>query len=194
MKQISFLLIALFLFSWTSFADDYEKGLAAFKKGDYKTAIEIWEPLAKKGDVGAQYNLGQMKRNGLGVPKNYEQALYWYRKASAKGDPDAQYNLGLMHYLGHGVKKDPFSAVGWFKKAANQGNVNAQSNLGAMYGEGEGVPKDYPQSYMWFSLAAESGDQNAQAAVFFLSREMSISQMKKGQSLILEWKESFDKK
>lgn len=33
----------------------------------------------------AQFNLGIMYHNGLGVPQDYAQAVAWYRKAAAQG-------------------------------------------------------------------------------------------------------------
>ena len=43
---------------------DYQKGLTAYKSGDYATALREWTTLAKKGKALAQYNLGTMYANG----------------------------------------------------------------------------------------------------------------------------------
>tara|TARA_Y100000588_G_scaffold385306_1_gene478336 strand:+ start:7197 stop:7433 length:237 start_codon:yes stop_codon:yes gene_type:complete len=42
----------------TSWSADFNKGLAAYKSGDYATALHEWKPLAEQGDATAQYNLG----------------------------------------------------------------------------------------------------------------------------------------
>ena len=47
--------------SWSA---DLQKGLTAYKSGDYATALREWKPLAEQGDARAQYNLGQMYYNG----------------------------------------------------------------------------------------------------------------------------------
>jgi TPR repeat protein len=39
--------------------------MAAYKRGDYETAIREWKPLAKQGVADAQYNLGVMYGEGL---------------------------------------------------------------------------------------------------------------------------------
>ncbi|MSR43556.1 MAG: hypothetical protein EXS19_05920, partial [Pedosphaera sp.] len=39
----------------------------------------------EKGDASAQYNLGVMYANGLGVPKDEVEAVKWYRKAADQG-------------------------------------------------------------------------------------------------------------
>ena len=43
--------------SWSA---DYQKGLDAFNKGDYATALREWKPLAEQGNADAQFNLGTM--------------------------------------------------------------------------------------------------------------------------------------
>ena len=49
------------------YADDFQDGLDAYEKNDYKTAIEKFKPLAKQGYAKAQYYLSGMYRSGLGV-------------------------------------------------------------------------------------------------------------------------------
>lgn len=83
--------------SSTAFADDFSDGFAAYEKGDYKTAMELWKPYAKQGEPSAQYNLGLMYDNGEGVPEDDKQAIKWYRLAAWQGYAKAQYNLGLMN-------------------------------------------------------------------------------------------------
>ena len=54
---------------------DSQKGAAAYKSGDYATALRKWTPLAKQGNASARYNLGQMYRRGQGVQKNNKIAV-----------------------------------------------------------------------------------------------------------------------
>ena len=42
----------------TTTAGDYQKGLDAYNKGDYATALREWKPLAEQGHARAQTNLG----------------------------------------------------------------------------------------------------------------------------------------
>ena len=79
-------------------AQDFDKGLAAAKRGDYATALRERKPLAKLGDTRAQHNLGLMYRKGDGVPKDDAQAMKWYRKAAEQGHTRAQFDLGLGVY------------------------------------------------------------------------------------------------
>ena len=43
-----------------SWSQDFQKGNAAYKSGDFATALREWTPRAKQGDASAQYNLGVM--------------------------------------------------------------------------------------------------------------------------------------
>ena len=90
----------------------------------------------------AQLELGESYYFGRGVPKNYAEAVKWYRKAAEQNSPYAQNNFGQLYAMGEGVPKDRAEAVKWFRKAAEQNLSSAQHNLGVCYAKGEGVPKD----------------------------------------------------
>jgi hypothetical protein len=117
---------------------------------------------ADSGDANAQFFLGAMYYEGLGVPKNAAKAVEWYQKAAAQGNASAQFNLGAMYYGGVGVPKDAVKAVEWFQKAAAQGNASAQFSLGVMYTKGEGMPEDAAKAVEWFQKAAAQGNASAQ--------------------------------
>jgi hypothetical protein len=144
------------------FAGAVEDGLAAYKRGDYKTAVAIWTLAADKGDAEAQNDLGLLYDQGQGVAQDYNQAVAWFRKAADQGYAEAQNNLGLTYAKGQGVPQDNNQAVAWFRKAADQGYAEGQINLGAMYANGRGVLQDYNQAVSWFRKAAEKGFPRAQ--------------------------------
>ena len=86
--------------------DDFENAADAFEREDYETAYKLILPLAEQGDAYAQFNLGLMYGNGLGVPQDYKEAEKWYRLSAEQGHPEAQYNLGQMYRRGQGVQQD----------------------------------------------------------------------------------------
>ena len=150
-----------------------------YAAGDFKDAASGFKSLAKQGDPRAQFYLGLMYRNGEGVPRSDERAIYWYAKAAEQGHPDAQFNLGLIHDSGDGVPRDAQRALYWYTKAAQQGNNNArfylwyikasehkdpdaQFYLGLMYRNGDGVPRNDKQALYWYTKAARQGNVNAQ--------------------------------
>jgi TPR repeat protein len=65
---------------------DFQSGLEAYEKGDYKAAFKVFKPLAEQGDSDAQFCLGVMYTNGNGVPKDYIQAHMWLNLAAMAGD------------------------------------------------------------------------------------------------------------
>lgn len=49
--------------------------------------------VAEKGNAEAQYNLGLCYARGDGVPRDFAEAVKWYRKAAEQNHTGAQYNL-----------------------------------------------------------------------------------------------------
>ncbi len=128
---------------------------AADSRGDFATALRLYEPLANEGDSDAEFSLGRLYYNGKGVPHSNAEAAKWFGKAADQGQAAAQLYLGIMYAGGLGVPQDYAEAVMWYRKAADQGNDTARNFLGLMYYMGQGVPKDYVQADMWFSLSEE---------------------------------------
>ena len=118
-----------------------------------------------------------MYEKGLGVSKDYKEAVEWYQKAAEQGhararshqsnlesvlkfeecrsraqqgNVKAQNNLGWMYENGRGVAQDYKEAVKWYRKAAMQGYADAQYNLGVRYANGEGVEQDDKEAVMWY--------------------------------------------
>jgi len=96
-------LISLTVMPFSAVAQDFDKGLAAAKVGDFATALKEWKPLAEQGNAEAQNNLGLMYYKGEGVVQDYKEAVKWYRLAAEQGNGDAQRNLGFMYDIGKGV-------------------------------------------------------------------------------------------
>lgn len=68
---------------------DYSDGQAAFERQDYATALYELQPLAAQGDGRAQYLVGIIYRDGLGVQPDYVTAYAWLHVAAARGQPQA---------------------------------------------------------------------------------------------------------
>ncbi|GMR18172.1 MAG: hypothetical protein BMS9Abin33_0577 [Gammaproteobacteria bacterium] len=66
----------------------------AAELGDsYVKLFDIQLKLAKKGDAGAQYSVGEMYEQGMGATKSKGEAFRWYHSAAAQGDIRAIYKL-----------------------------------------------------------------------------------------------------
>lgn len=159
----------IFLLTATQvFAGQFERGIYAAQQGDYAKARKLWVPLAKHGNVKAEYNLGLLYHQGLGVRKNDHFAVKWWRKAAAQGDAMAQTNLGNMYNFGLGVPLNYKEAAKWYQYAANKGNETAQYNIGFMYLKGNGKPRNYHKAMYWFRRAANRGDAYARFYIGFM--------------------------
>jgi uncharacterized protein len=162
----------------------------AYHRGEYATVLQIIRPLADQGDANSQYNLGIMYQDGQGVPRDYDEAVKWFRLAADQGYANAQYDLGIMYRDGQGVPRDYAEAVKWFRLAADQGDAEAQSNLGIRYAEGQGVPQDYVRAHMWFNLSAAKGNQMAIKNRDQVAGHMTPAQIAEAQRFAREWKPS----
>ncbi len=62
--------------------------LLGFAGGSYgQTDFEVTKLLAEQGEAFAQYNLGVMYENGVGVPENDADAVKWFRLPSSEEMP-----------------------------------------------------------------------------------------------------------
>ena len=166
---------------------DLKKGLAAVERHDWAAALAEFRPLAEKGVLEAEVNLGNLYMKGLGVPEDYEAALRWFRKAAAQGNPVALGKLGLMHYYGFGVREDHAEAARWFRKAAGRDEPGAASVLATLYATGDGVEKDKTKAYYWYTVASERGHPTALETRNALVDEMSPGEINEALDLIADW-------
>ena len=132
--------------AWAAAFDD---GVTAFDRGHFDTAIALWTPLAERGDVAAQLNLGVLFEKGLGVAQNYAEAARWYMKAAIEGDQQAQYNVAVMYEKGTGLPLDHDKARYWYEKvlantspdrASLTTKQRARARLGNLFAPEEVIP------------------------------------------------------
>jgi TPR repeat protein len=76
-----------------AFAGPWEDGMAAYNRGDYMPAIQVFRAMAKQGNAKAQHLLGVMFRKGEGVPKNPARAHMWFSFAAKRGEANASAEL-----------------------------------------------------------------------------------------------------
>jgi len=100
-------------------------------KQDFDMAFLLMREAASKGNAKATYAVGCYFLQGLGVEKNYHNALQWLKIAA--GSPhyvaQAMYDLGYLYQEGLGVEVDLKQAQAWYEKAANKGYLPAKEKL-----------------------------------------------------------------
>jgi uncharacterized protein len=120
-------------------------------------AFKLFVSAASGGQAEAQNALGEIYRQGRGVPADFAKAAEWYRKAAQANYAPAQNSLGILYLDGKGVTRDLNEAARHFELAANQGDGWGLNNLGGMYEMGWGVAKDPAKAATLYKQAAAKG-------------------------------------
>nr|WP_216856751.1 tetratricopeptide repeat protein [Acidisoma sp. S159] len=131
----------------------------ALGRGDAKDMFGAlyWFQKATEGDdPNAELTKGYIYE--VGLPRDYNAALFWYMAASRHGVLLANYEIGGLYENGRGVKKDYKKAFAWYQKAASQGDANSEFKVGDFYDNGVGVRRDYKQAIAWYERAAAQGN------------------------------------
>jgi TPR repeat protein len=123
-------------------------GCKAANAGNFEAALNLWTPMARRGDAEAQYRIGLLYEQGTGLPQNPDQAARLYGRAAAQGHwralwrikkaakaggAVAQLCLGDFFNTAFGDNRDERQAQQWFERAAKQGLAEAQVHLGRTY-------------------------------------------------------------
>jgi len=161
LKAALLILLAFFVSPPLSIASD-DKAQHADGNSESSALFYHYKQLAERGESVAQYALGEIYAQGMGVPQNYDEALTWYRKAAEQGHAGAEFMLGRSYAKGFGVSRNKVEAVNWYRKAANQGHPEAQYMVAMMYTLGLVVHRDYVEAIKWHRKAADQGYGKAQ--------------------------------
>ena len=92
MKRL--LVIAAFVvgLAMPALGQDFVAGVAAYERGNYPAALQEWWPLAEHGHASAQYNLGVIYRDGVGVSQDLAQAASAPTQSEpSQWKPDSEY-------------------------------------------------------------------------------------------------------
>ena len=83
-KRLPVILVLFFVLVLHAFAD-FNKGISAFQKEDYATALKEFKPLAEQGNAEAQIYIGVIYDFGYDVLEDDKEAVKWYRLAAEQG-------------------------------------------------------------------------------------------------------------
>ena len=173
MKRLTSI-FAFFVLSISAFAQNtdieqsFRTGEDLFNKQKYLEALPYLENAANSGSAEAQFLIGKMFHQALGVSPDYTKAFHWYKKSAEQGNAKAQNNIGSMYAKGTGVSKDDSEALKWYRKAADQGLAIAQVNVGNLYRLSESIPKNLGEAFKWYMKAAEQGNVGGQMNIAFM--------------------------
>ena len=86
---------------------DYPQALDQYRRAAapndfFQKALRLTRIMAASGGAQAQDSLGQAAQYGIGMARDYQQALEWYSKSAAQHYSPAELHLGDMYQLGVG--------------------------------------------------------------------------------------------
>jgi len=99
-------------------------------------------------DVDLVLELADKYESGIGGPRSFKDAVYWYKIAMEKGNPKAIYMLGCISEKGEigTIEPNIEQAVMYWKKSAELNYIDAYEKLLFCYLRGTGVKKKYQTS------------------------------------------------
>jgi len=128
--------------------------------------------LAEQGNSEAQYHVGMMLNNGLGVNRDLPKAFEWFQKAAAAGDPLAAYKVGCFWggQFPDVVSIDEQKSLEYELIAAKAGYDLAQHDVALWYYK----QKKFDEALRWLKLSAEQGSDSALFGLSSLYREGKV--------------------
>ena len=182
LKSIALSLVFLIAMASGALAD-VEGALKALRAGDNKSALSQFTKLADKKNPDAEYWLGHMYVEGIGVKKDVAKGAALMTKAADQGLVVAMRDLGQIYMKGDGVLQNYGKARAQLQTAANQNDAISQRLLGVLYANGWGVDKDPIWAYVWYDYAAKNGDKDALALRAELVMNMSSGDIEEAEKL-----------
>uniref|UniRef100_A0A3P9IKM7 Death ligand signal enhancer n=1 Tax=Oryzias latipes TaxID=8090 RepID=A0A3P9IKM7_ORYLA len=136
-------------------------GLENTKAENYREAFMCFQAAAQQGYSKAQFNTAVCYEKALGVDKDIDKALYFYRQAAARGHKQAQYRYAklLLTSRGQQSAEEMNTVINLLQEAAAAGITKAQLCLASVYTRDPG--RNGCKSIKYLKMAAEGGDDTA---------------------------------
>ena len=159
--------IVFYLFSSLALkADDYAKAFKALERGDYETASFYLSFFASNGDSVAQYNMGILYRDGLGVEKNPEVALSWFYLAAQQRHMLSNFAIAKLIETHPHLADSKKGRLHFLKEAAFLGHAIAPLEIGNFYYLRRKTDFDLVRAMVWWIV---SSDRNAPGSAEMIS-------------------------
>lgn len=107
---------------------DWEYACQSLEQRDVRRAFRLMLRSAQASNLAAQVNVGYLYDVGIGVRRDQDKAVYWYRRAARRGEASAANNIGTV-YRDRGQRR---LARFWFGRAVSLGNDDAHLELAVL--------------------------------------------------------------
>jgi len=135
--------------------------------------------LAKQGHADAQFKIGEMYENGIGVKQDKREARYWFTRSANQGYENAGFKLLYWELEVKGLNDENYARVEELNIKAKQGNAQAQYYLGKMYANGVGINRNPDIAAEWLNKAASAGVLEAELELASMRESMQREAQKK---------------
>jgi len=92
----------------------YNRGVDAYRAGDFAQARTEWARSVEEGDPDAMNNLGYLWARGFGGEADLARAVALWERAARLGQSESMLHLGVAYERGVGVAKDEAQAYAWY--------------------------------------------------------------------------------
>jgi len=119
------LCLALPMAAWAAPADDHQRGMTAYRRGDVVAAMSALRTAARAGHAPSQAMLAFI----LDKADFVDEALALYRAAAAQNEAEGHAGLANAYLTGRGVAKDEKLATYHFSKAEDLRRTASASGI-----------------------------------------------------------------
>ena len=155
--------------------NELNQAIDALITTDFKRAFQILSTMAENESASANFYLGYLYFNGLGVIENEQEAnklranaIKIFKKQAENGDKKAISKLGRILADGSQLNNENFlEELKWLKLSSNNGCREASFMLGNIYNTGHKMndtnKNDFfpiinkKEAFKWFKISAEQG-------------------------------------
>jgi hypothetical protein len=169
---VGLLLLAGLPLTLPAAAAERDAAYGAYQTGHYRRALSeaLKRIEADSSDAAAMTLVGELYRQGLGVPPDQKIATEWYERAAARGDINATYALAIALLGNAGGRGDPARAGTLLRQAAAAGHAAANYNL-ALALLATGQAEDDGRAVKNLQIAAQGGIPDALHALGTLAKQ-----------------------
>jgi TPR repeat protein len=163
--------------------------------GTNKVAQEWFQKAAEKDNKSALHELGTMYRDGVGVYKDDQKSLDYFKRSAMAGHYASMGALAFAYLEGKGTIRDYAEAHKWLMKAADEDDKSKWSDvhrvrnaLGVLHEYGWGVEKDIVLAYAWYNIAASGDFDKAKQNLARVEKAIKPEELREAQTLSREWR------
>ena len=142
-------------------------------------AFKLLMQAARRGHSGAQFQVADGYRRGVGIDSSAQLAMEWLERAATQDHAGAIRTLGELYETGELGERNSELAFGYSLRTARSGTggpaANAAYRVARMYEDGRGTTVDLSEALRWMEAAADHGVADAEARVVALKRAIAAA-------------------